>query len=73
MGKLVKASLFVIKQAKGGLKQIKMHLKLNKEECNETKTKVSKNKHNFASVAKWYGSGLLTRSSHVRIMSGALM
>ena len=69
----MKVPLFVIKRTKGGLKQIKMHLKPNKEECNETKTKVSKNKHNFASVAKWYGSGLLTRSSHVRIMSGALM
>lgn len=38
---------------------------------NETKTESTKTKY-YASVAKWYGNGLLTRIPQVRILSGAL-
>ena len=41
------------------------------EEIEETKTEMSKTViSHFPSVAKWYGSGLLTRIPQVRILSG---
>lgn len=46
----------------------------NFNEKNKTKTEdeMPKTEYDFASVAKRYGSGLLTRLSRVRITSGAL-
>ena len=55
-------------------KKRKINRRIENNEKNKTKTEgeMPKTEYQFASVAKRYGSGLLTRISRVRITSGAL-
>lgn len=53
-------------------KKIKKGVKDNEKNKTKTEGEMPKTEYQFASVAKRYGSGLLTRISRVRITSGAL-
>ena len=53
------------------IKKINRRIKSNEKNKTKTEGEMPKTEYQFASVAKRYGSGLLTRISRVRITSGA--
>lgn len=56
----------------GDIQKIEKGVKYNEKNKTKTEGEMPKTEYQFASVAKRYGSGLLTRISRVRITSGAL-